>query len=53
MVSLRDEDKALRTKLGLKGVPPTVLDDPKALEEVKKIAALCGFDKLVVAQGWK
>ena len=53
MVTLRDEDKALRTKLGLKGVPPTVLDDPKALEEVKKIAALCGFDKLVVAQGGK
>ena len=53
MVTLRDEDKALRTKLGLKGVPPTVLDDPKALEEVKKIAALCGFDKLVVAKGGK
>ncbi len=53
MVSLRDEDKALRSKLGPKAVPPTVLDDPKALEEVKKIAALCGFDKLVVAQGGK
>jgi hypothetical protein len=24
-----------------------VFSDPKALEEVKKIAALCGFDKLV------
>ncbi len=53
MVTLREEDKALRTKLGLKAVPPTVLDDAKALEEVKKIAALCGFDKLVVVQGAK
>jgi len=51
LVSLRDEDKALRGKLGLHGVPPTVFSDPKALEEVKKIAALCGFDKLVLTGG--
>ncbi len=51
LVSLRDEDKALRGKLGLHGVPPTVFSDPKALEEVKKIAALCGFDKLVQTGG--
>jgi len=47
LVSLRDEDKALRKKLGLLETPPTVFSDPKALEEVKKISALCGFDKLV------
>ncbi len=47
LVTLRDEDKALRSKLGLQGTPPTVFSDPKALEEVKKIAVLCGFDKLV------
>ncbi len=51
MVSLREEDKVLRGKLGLAPVPPTVLSDPKALEEVKKIAALCGFDKLIVPGG--
>ena len=51
LVSLRDEDKALRGKLGLHGVPPTVFSDPKALEEVKKIATLCGFDKLVLTGG--
>jgi heterodisulfide reductase subunit C len=51
LVSLRDEDKALRAKLGLQGTPPTVFSDPKSLEEVKKIAALCGFDKLVASGG--
>ena len=47
LVSLRDEDKALRKKLGLLEVPPTVFSDPKALEDIKKIGAACGFDKLV------
>ena len=47
LVSLRDEDKALRKKLGLQDVPPTVFSSAQSLEEVKKIAALCGFDKLV------
>jgi len=28
-----------------------VFSDPKALEEVKKIAVLCGFDKLVMTGG--
>jgi heterodisulfide reductase subunit C len=51
MVSLRDEDKALRKKLGLQETPPTVLSDAKMLEEVKKITALCGFDKLVASGG--
>ena len=51
MVSLRDEDKALRKKLGLLDIPPTVFSDPKALEEIKKMAALCGFDKLVASGG--
>jgi len=47
MVSLREEDKALRGRLGLQGVPPTVFSDPKALEQIKKIGAACGFDKLL------
>jgi heterodisulfide reductase subunit C len=51
MVSLRDEDKALRKKLGLKETPPTVLSDAKMLEQVKKITELCGFDKLVASGG--
>ncbi len=51
MVSLREEDKALRSRLGLLAVPPTVLADQKALEEVKKIASLCGFDKLITPGG--
>lgn len=51
MVSLREEDKTLRAKLGLAAVPPTVLSHPKAQEEVKKIAVLCGFDKLVTPGG--
>ena len=51
MVSLRDEDKALRKKLGLKETPPTVLSDPKMLEQVKRITELCGFDKLVASGG--
>ena len=53
LVTLREEDKALRGKLGLAAVPPTVFSDPKALEEVKKIAALTGFDKLIMVQGGK
>jgi heterodisulfide reductase subunit C len=51
LVTLRDEDKTLRAKLGLQATPPTVFSDPKALEEVKKIAQLCGFDKLVASGG--
>jgi len=47
MVSLRDEDKALRGKLGLQNVPPTVFSDPNSLEQVKKIGVACGFDKLL------
>lgn len=51
MVSLREEDKALRKKLGLKETPPTVLSDPKMLDQVKKITEICGFDKLVASGG--
>jgi len=51
LVTLREEDKALRGKLGLQATPPTVFSDPKAQEEVKKIAVLCGFDKLVASGG--
>lgn len=47
LVNLRDEDKALRKKIGLKEVPPTVLEKPDALEQVKKICQITGFDKLV------
>jgi heterodisulfide reductase subunit C len=51
LVSLRDQDKALRGKLGLEETPPTVFSDPKAQEEVVKIASICGFDKLVAEGG--
>lgn len=47
LVNLRDEDKALRKKLGLEEVPPTVLQQPEGLEQVKKICSKTGFDKLV------
>lgn len=47
LVNLRDEDKALRKKLGLEEVPPTVLKDKEGLEQVKKICTVTGFDKLV------
>lgn len=47
MVNLRDEDKALRKKLGLAEVPPTVLQHPEALDAVKKICSVTGFDKLI------
>jgi len=47
MVNLRDEDKALRKKLGLMEVPPTVLTDAAALDQVKKICEVTGFDKLI------
>jgi len=47
LVNLRDEDKALRKKLGLRETPPTVLEKPDGLEQVKKICQITGFDKLV------
>jgi len=47
LVNLRDEDKALRKKLELDEVPPTVLQDSDGLEQVKKIIVATGFDKLV------
>jgi heterodisulfide reductase subunit C2 len=47
MVNLRDEDKVLRKKLGLAEVPPTVLQHPEALDAVKKICSVTGFDKLI------
>lgn len=47
LVNLRDEDKALRKKLGLEDVPPTVLQAPDGLEQVKKICEITGFNKLV------
>jgi len=47
LVNLRDEDKALRKKLGLEEIPPTVMQQPEGLEQVKKICSKTGFDKLV------
>jgi heterodisulfide reductase subunit C len=46
-IPIDDKFKAMRKGLGLPEVPPTTLNDPKALEEVKKIISICGFDKLV------
>ncbi|MGI6471581.1 MAG: CoB--CoM heterodisulfide reductase subunit C [Candidatus Methanomethylophilaceae archaeon] len=46
-VSFNDEVKAKREALGLPGVPPTVLNNPKAMEDLKKILDAAGFDKIV------
>ena len=46
-IPLTDDYKNLRKKLGLSEQPPTVLGNPKALEDWKKIMKATGFDKLI------
>lgn len=46
-VSFNDEVKAIREALGLPGVPPTVLNNEKAMEDLQKILDASGFDKIV------
>jgi len=46
-VPINDNIKALRKSLGLSEIPPTVLSDKKAFEDLEKIMDLAGFDKIV------
>ncbi len=47
LVPLSPEYREKRKSVGLNEVPPTVLADKKALEEVQKLIAKTGFDKLI------
>ncbi|WP_407392203.1 CoB--CoM heterodisulfide reductase subunit C [Methanobrevibacter sp.] len=46
-VPINDATKALRTKIGLPEIPPTTHAYPEALEEIKTICKLTGFDELI------
>jgi heterodisulfide reductase subunit C len=46
-IPLTDDYRNLRKNLGLSEQPPTVLGNPKALEDWKKIMKITGFDKLI------
>ena len=46
-VNINDKVKAQRKELGLPEVPPTVMANPKAMEDLTKILKKTGFDKLV------
>lgn len=46
-VPLTDDYAKLRKSMGLAEKPPTVLSDPKALEDFQTIIKKVGFDKLV------
>ena len=46
-VKVKDDITELRKDLGLAPVPPTVLSNEKAMEDLKKILVATGFDKIV------
>ncbi|WP_295590937.1 CoB--CoM heterodisulfide reductase subunit C, partial [uncultured Methanobrevibacter sp.] len=46
-VPINDATKALRTKIGLPEIPPTTHAFPEALDEIKTICKLTGFDELI------
>lgn len=46
-VPINDDAKAKRKKLGLDEVPPTVHRFDEAMEEVRKLIKLAGFDEIV------
>lgn len=46
-VSINDKIKAQRVSLGLPEIPPTVLSDKKAKEDLDTILQVTGFDKLI------
>ena len=46
-VPINDAAKALRVKIGLPEVPPTTHAYPEALDEIKTICKLTGFDELI------
>jgi len=49
-VPINQENRERRTQLALAEVPPTVHSHPESLEEVKKLLAATGFDKLVAGK---
>lgn len=46
-VDAKDEIAAIREKIGLDRVPPTVLANPEAKAQLDKILELTGFNKIV------
>ncbi|MGP8337148.1 MAG: CoB--CoM heterodisulfide reductase subunit C [Methanosarcinaceae archaeon] len=52
-VPINDDAKEKRKKLGLNEVPPTVHRFPDALNEVKKLLHIAGFDSIVDKEGEK
>ncbi len=46
-VPINDATKALRAKIGLPEIPPTTHAYPEALDEIKTICKLTGFDELI------
>lgn len=46
-VPVKDDITALREKLGLPGVPPTVLANSKAMEDLTAIMNATGFDETI------
>ena len=52
-VPINDDTKEKRKKLGLDEVPPTVHRFPDALDEVKKLMQIVGFDKIVAEEAEK
>ncbi len=49
-VPINDAAKEKREKLGMKPVPETVCMYPEALQDVRTLLELCGFDKLCASQ---
>lgn len=47
MIPFGDADKAKREKVGIAGVPPTVLSNKNSLDEMKKIIAKTGMEKII------
>lgn len=46
-VPINDATKALRSKIGLDEIPPTTHSFPEALDEIKTICKITGFDDLI------
>jgi heterodisulfide reductase subunit C len=47
LVPINAEFKEKRKKVGLNEMPPTTQADPKAVEDIQKLAKKTGFDKLL------
>ncbi len=46
-VSINDKVKEQRKALGLSAEPPTVIANPEAMAQLKKVLAAAGFEKIV------